>query len=416
MIHPSEIGTVRIDGNRYFDRSVMRIEVEQIWRKSWLLAALESDLRASKSLMVFDIGHDSIIIARANDGSLYAYHNACTHRGTKLLEEGAGPAGQITCPYHAWCFNLDGSLRGAPDPKSFARGLPPERTNLKPVRLDIWKGFVFINMDLEAAPLNDFLGPVIDKMAPYAIADMALLEDQSVSVDCNWKAMIDNFSELYHVDHIHPQHKRFVDCPNASEELFEHGHTGLYVPGFVTDSRYPVPDKPTDYQEMQLSVLGIDPAAFEGRVSDIPAAITKAKREQSGKNGYDYSALTDEQLTTVFQFNLFPNIILSGSPEGLWMMRSRPHPQDPAKSMLDKWTLQLNPDPALGGDPDQKQTLHGVSQKADSEHGRVPRDCFGYEDVLSGDKSMTITIDQDISLLARVQAGAQSSGFETRMA
>ena len=184
MIHPSEIGTVKIDGNRYFDRSVIRIEVEQIWRKIWLLAALESDLRVSNSLVVFDIRHDGIIIARAKDGSLLAYHKACTHRGTKLLEEGAGQAGQIACPYHAWCFDLDGSL-------------------------------------------------------------------------------------------------------------------------------------------------------------------------------------------------------------------------------------QLNPDPALGGDPDQKQTLHGVSQNPGEENGRVLRDCFGYEEVLSGDKSMTITIDQDISLLARVQAGAQSSGFES---
>ena len=114
----------------------------------------------------------------------------------------------------------------------------------------------------------------------------------------------------------------------------------------------------------------------------------------------------------MFQYNLFPNIILSGSPEGLWMMRSRPHPDDPSKSYLDKWTLQLSPDPALGGNPEHKQTMHAASGNSEAVDGRVPRDCFGHEDILSGNKSMTETIDQDISLLARVQAGARSSGFD----
>jgi len=412
MIRSTDVTSVAIDGERYHDPRHARVETDHVWRKTWLLAALESDLQGSGNIVTFDIGHDSIIIARARDGALHAYHNACTHRGTRLLEEGAHSAPLITCPYHAWCFNLDGSLRAAPDPGSFTPGLPADRLRLKPVLLETWQGFVFVNMDADARPLSDFLGKMVERAAPYSIAMMDLIEDQTVSVDCNWKAMIDNFSELYHVDHIHPQHKRFVDCPNATDELFVNGHTGLHVPGFVTDSRYPVPDQPTDYQEMQLAALGIDANAFVGRVADIPAAITKAKREQSGRKGYDYSALSDEQLTTVFQYNLFPNIILSGSPEGLWMMRSRPHPEDPSKSCLDKWTLQLNPDPALGGGSEHKQTMHAASGNSTVSDGRVPRDCFGHEDILSGRKSMTETIDQDISLLARVQAGARSSGFD----
>tara|TARA_R110000850_G_scaffold245251_1_gene370082 strand:- start:313 stop:687 length:375 start_codon:yes stop_codon:yes gene_type:complete len=94
------------------------------------------------------------------------------------------------------------------------------------------------------------------------------------------------------------------------------------------------------------------------------------------------------------------------------MMRSRPHPDDPSQSYLDKWTLQLNPDPALGGGSEHKQTMHAASGKQQPVEGRVPRDCFGHEAILSGEKSMTETIDQDISLLARVQAGARSSGFD----
>lgn len=407
---------VTITGERYVDPSYKARETDAIWRKTWLLAALQSDLAQPGDTVTFDIGSDSIITACTKDGTLAAYHNACTHRGTRLLEEGPGNAKLIVCPYHAWCFNLDGSVKAVPDPETFPQGLPGDALRLKRVRVDTWKGLVFINMDMDAAPLADFLQPVTDHMAPIDSPAMVLLEDQTASVDCNWKAIIDNFSELYHVNHIHPQHRRFVDCTQAIDELLPHGHTGLRLPGFTTDPRFKEPQEATDYQSMQLSAIGLDPAAFKGRVGDVPAAIQKTKRAQSGTHGYDYSAFTDQQLTEVFQYNLFPNIVLSGSPEGLWVMRSRPHHSDPAKSYIDKWTLSLAPDPALGGDTAGGQTLHGASEEAGShvaKSGRVERDCFSYKDVIAGRKSMTDTIDQDLSLLQRVQRGASSSGFSS---
>lgn len=402
-----------ITGERYCDPGFMARERDRVWRRTWLLAALESDLAEPKSTVTFDIGRDSVIVARTAQGGLGAFHNACTHRGTRLLEEGPARHAQIVCPYHAWCFGLDGAFKSAPDPGTFANGLPPERLRLRPVRVDTWKGLVFVCMDPDAIPLEDFLRPVTEAIAPADIAAMTLREDQTASVDCNWKAIIDNFAELYHVNFIHPQHRRFVDCTAAVEEGYEHGHTGLRLPGFTTDPSFPRPETATDFQALQLRALGLDPDAFAGATETIPAAIQAAKRAQSGKAGYDYSAFTDAQLTEVWQYNLFPNVILSGSPEGLWVLRSRPHPSDPERSLIDKWTLALPPDPALGGTAAAAHVLHTASSDAAGDGGgRVPRDCFDYRDVLSGAKSMTDTIDQDLSLLARVQQGAASAGFE----
>lgn len=405
--------TQKITGYRFTDPVFMAQEQEHIWCKTWLLAALESDLSAPNSTVTFDIGRESIIIARTPSGALAAFHNACTHRGTRLMAEGCADARQIRCPYHAWCFNLDGSLKAVPDADSFSSGLPTNRLQLKRVRVEAWKGMVFVNMDSDARTLEDFLRPVTERMAPIDSAKMVLVEDQSASVDCNWKAIIDNFAELYHVNHIHPQHRRFVDCTAASEELLDHGHTSLRLPGFTTDPRFPTPQNATDFQAMQLTALGVDPDDFKGRTQDIPAAIQAAKRAQSGLKGYDYEAFSDQQLTEVFQYNLFPNIILSGSPEGLWVMRSRPHRADPGKSFLDKWTLMLEPDPALGGSGDAQQTLHAASGADSIASGRVARDVFSYRDVIAGRKSMTDTIDQDLSLLERVQQGAASNGFSS---
>ncbi|MEM1437304.1 MAG: SRPBCC family protein [Pseudomonadota bacterium] len=403
--------SVRIDGARYFDQSVMAAETERLWRRSWLLAGLASDLDQPGNTLVFDIGPDSIVVAR-DEAGLHAYHNVCTHRGTRLLDAGLSTQSVIRCPYHAWCYNLDGALRSAPNADTFTDGLPTERLRLKPVQVAEWQGFVFVNLDPAAAPLADFLGTVLERMAPYPIDRMVLLEDQTAEVDCNWKAIIDNFSELYHVDYIHPQHKSFVDCTGATDELYEHGHTGLHVAGFTTDRRYPVPDEPTEYQAAQLAALGLDPKDFNGRVPEIADAIAAAKRAQSGKQGYDYTSYSDEQLTRVYQYNLFPNIILSGTPEGLWMMRSRPHPTDPRKSLLDKWTLTLLPDPQFGGASQGMHTLHATSDGSKAVQAeRVTHDRFHYSEVLAGRKSLTITVDQDLSLLAKVQAGAESAGF-----
>jgi phenylpropionate dioxygenase-like ring-hydroxylating dioxygenase large terminal subunit len=406
--------TARISAERYFDLSYMLRERERVWRTNWLLAALATDLKEPKSTVTFDIGRDSIIIARTADGDLRAYHNACTHRGTRLLPEGPGQNALITCPYHAWCYNLDGSLKSVPDPHSFDCGLPAERLRLKPVQVEVWKGLVFVNMADDAGPLEEFLRPVTENIAPAAIAAMTLREDQTASVECNWKAIIDNFAELYHVNFIHPQHRRFVDCTAAVEEAYAHGHTGLRLPGYTTDPSFPKPDKATDIQAMQLEALGLDPDRFTGATETIPVAIQAAKRAQSGKNGFDYSAFSDPQLTEVWQYNLFPNVILSGSPEGLWVLRSRPHPTDPEQSYLDKWTLALPPDPALGGPRSAAPVLHSTSSAAAiAAEGRVARDCFSYLDVLSGNKSMTDTIDQDLSLLSRVQMGCTSGGFDS---
>lgn len=410
-VAPIAAADCQIDGARYVERSWADAEREAVWRKTWLIAGLASDVTNVGDTITSDVGVDSVIIARTEDG-LAAYHNACTHRGTRLLEEGVIATSQIRCPYHAWCFNLDGTLKSAPNAESFIAGLPDERLALKPVLVDVWKGIVFINMDRSAEPLEQFLGPMVQRLAPYNIEGMTLLEDQTAEVECNWKAIIDNFAELYHVDYIHPQHKSFVDCTGEVNELYPNGHTGLHLQGFTTDSRYPVPNEPTDAQIAALRSVELEPSDFVGRVPDIPDAICKAKRAQSRKRGYDYDPFSDEELTRVWQYNLFPNIILSGTCEGLWIMRSRPHPTDPEKSFMDKWSLTLEPDPALGGEGVEHHGLHAISDDADTQtSSRVNRDVFHYSEVLEGRKSLTITVDQDLSLLARVQAGARSAGF-----
>ncbi len=383
--------------SRYTDLNYMESEWDAVWRKSWLLAGLVSDVKNTGDYFVFDMGREQILVTRTASDSVQGFYNVCQHRGNRLVSNERGNATNFRCAYHAWTYDLDGALKIVPYEERFAAGVPCEERSLKKVHTEVWDGFVFVSLAAEPEPLLDYLGPVVDHLAAYRFADMTLTEDQTVHHRCNWKAVVDNFSELYHVDFLHPQHRRMVDCCNDTVHLFENGHTGLAVPGATVNPRFPVPDEPTDIQSAQLQGLGLNPDDFNGRVLEVRAAVQQRKREAGAANGVDYAEFSDDQLSDVWQYNLFPNVILSFTPEHCWVLRPRPHPSDPQQCYFDKLTLlKLAPEGA-----------------EHTGHSRPERDVFDHLAIISGEKTMTDTIDQDIELLGGVQAGMASQGFDS---
>ena len=177
---------------------------------------------------------------------------------------------------------------------------------------------------------------------------------------------------------------------------------------------------PTDIQSAQLRSLELDPRDFVGRVLDVRRAVQVRKREIGRRLGYDYSGFSDDQLSDVWQYNLFPNVILSFSPEHCWMMRARPHATDPQRCYFDKWSFLLMADPSLSGTtrdlagPGRMPiSAVGSDGQLSSDHRRPVRDVFSHEAIVRGEKTMTITIDQDIELLGGVQSGMNSAGFDS---
>ncbi len=398
-----------LEAARYTDPDFMRREWEGIWTRNWLLAGLECDLEEPGDYFVFEIGPESIIVSRTEAGGLSAVFNACQHRGNRIMTNERGSVRAISCPYHGWTYRLDGTLKHVPDAERFTQGLPCEKLSLKPLQVASWAGLVWVNMDPLAPPLEDFLGIVPEQLAPYRFEKMMLVKDQTVRLDANWKTCIDNFSEQYHVDYLHPQHASFVDCCNACNELWPFGHRRVLVEGYVTNPRYGVPEEVPPILAAAIRPLGLDPADFTGRVPEIRRAVQQQKRRIGAELGFDYSGFTDQQISDVYQYDLFPNVIMTIKPEELWIMRPRPHPTDPSKCFFDKWTLRIDL-PADGsrglsllGDPDASLVSAG---------GRPPRETFDQDDVIAGRHSMTITIDQDIHLLRDMQAGMRSRGFE----
>ena len=418
----SSIPIRNFDKARYMSLDWMELERRTIWANTWLVAGLACDVQTSGQYFTFEIGAESLIIVRGTDGQLRALHNACTHRGTRLVNEPLGVLKKFVCPYHAWAYGLDGGLQGVPSAARFSNGLPKTQLSLNAIEVEEASGLVFVRLNPGSLTLAEFLDPVLELLKPYRIDEMTVTNDQTLSQSCNWKAILDNFAELYHVPFIHPVHRRMFECASAPIELFEHGHTAVYVPGGVTDSGFATPDLPTDMLALQLKAVGLRPEDYHGKVAKIRPALQRAKRAIASEHGLAYSDFSDAQLSDVWQFNLFPNVILSVTPESAWLMRSRPDVADPGKSLFDMLTLvqfqgrkaegQLT-EPMKYNNEVEIGTHFRPNGPRPENYERPQRDCFTHEDIIAGRKSMTATIDEDISLLARVQAGMASSGFQS---
>lgn len=395
--------------SRYTSPQFMEQEWESIWTRCWLFAGLVADLPDPGDYFVYEVGGESILVLRDEEAGIRAFYNVCQHRGNRLVTSESGSVARIACPYHGWRYGLDGQLQQVPDAERFCPPVDPAERSLKAVCVELWAGMVWINMDPAARPLAHFLGSIMDRLAPYHFENMVLAAHQTVALDANWKTVRDNFLEQYHVDFIHPQHASMVDCCNSQNILWPLGHSATMVEGYVTNSRYPVPRQTPPHLVSLLRGLGMNPDDFDGRVPEIRRAVQLQKRKLGPELGCDYGALADEQLSDVWQYDIFPNTFMTTQAEELWIFGPRPHPEHPGKCYLDKFTLQIPTE--FGCDESRGLTLNPRLMM--SARGERPQhDCFSAQDVVAGTHSLTMTIDQDIHYLPDMQAGLNSRGFE----
>ncbi len=402
-----------ITPERYISERWLANEHEVLWPRVWQFACLEGDVAEPGQYVVLNIARESILVSRTQGGELAAHYNVCQHRGARLMVNERGCERSFTCPYHGWSYRPDGRLVVVPENQRFPGGVDRAAHSLKPVRVGASLGLVWICMDPDSPPLVDFLGPVADRIAPFRLETMTLVADQSVGLGCNWKAVFDNFQELYHVEHIHPQHELMFDCPTALVDLFGNGHTSVTIDGHTVNTRLPIPDEPTPYLKRQLRVFGADPAEYVGRVLDIRTDVQKLRREAGPRLGWDYDGLTDERLSDVEQYNIFPNTMITIQPDDALVMRVRPHPTDPNWCYWDKLTFHRQP-------REEVARREGVAFEPydAADLAPVPRpehDEFSQEDIIEGRKTMTLTIDQDVHYIRDVQAGMHSRGFESQI-
>ena len=198
--------------------------MEHVWRKTWLSAAHVSELPKAGSYKLLEQLGLSIIISRGTDDVIRAFRNVCRHRGAALVTEPMGMARRFVCPYHAWSYSSEGKLTSVPEARNFAC-LDKADKSLLEVRCETWRGFVFINFDEDAEPLDIFMAPLSSQAADFPLEDMAVKNVLVTPLDCNWKTAYDNFLEIYHVSTVHARTiAPFLDSRSFTVSLLDKGH------------------------------------------------------------------------------------------------------------------------------------------------------------------------------------------------
>ena len=188
----------------YSHPEMTRLEYERILRPSWQIVCHVNSIPAPGDFMTLDLGADSVVAVRNSQGEIQAFHNVCRHRGARILEGTGNCPGAITCPYHGWSYRLNGDLIGMPVRESFP-GLDRSQLGLKPVRMAVRFGFVFVNLAGDPPPLETLWGSFLDDFTPHQFETLEPLGPLYVEHwDVDWKIAMDNYLESYHVPIGHP--------------------------------------------------------------------------------------------------------------------------------------------------------------------------------------------------------------------
>lgn len=188
----------------YRGDDALRNDREGVLRRTWQFLGHETMLPQPGDYLAEVIGGAPVVAVRRPDGTLAAFHNVCRHRAGALVADGAGNCGEaFTCRYHGWKYALDGRLRNAVDFGSVP-GFDPRQYGLFPIRVESWRGLVFVNLDAGAAPLADLIAPLAARW-PDGQAAFPLVERRTHAIACNWKTYVENYLEGYHLPMVHPE-------------------------------------------------------------------------------------------------------------------------------------------------------------------------------------------------------------------
>ena len=211
LVGPDPATAWRLPARYYLDQTILELEKERIFFRSWLLAGHVSQLPRPGSYFTVDMLCERLFFVRGEDNELRGFYNVCRHRAHQLVE-GSGCKSALTCPYHAWTYALDGRLRHARN-SNMVEGFDPAHYSLVPVRVEQFLGFLLFNLDPDAESF-EVLAPELEaEIRQYVprLDDLVPVQQEGPSeatLRCNWKIALDNSIECYHCG---PAHPAFVD-------------------------------------------------------------------------------------------------------------------------------------------------------------------------------------------------------------
>ena len=264
----------RIPAARYYDEDFFNLEIEAL-RRCWVSVGTVHDVPDAGSYKVVDrFGGASVIVVRGNDDQIRAFYNSCQHRGAPVVRDGSGKVAKLRCQMHSWTYGLDGTIFNVPGRRDFGESLDLRDCRLRPVRCELWRGFIFINFDPDAVALVEWLGPIGRDMT---WADgLRTVTTSTVELACNWKVALESNIEVYHITTLHPTTvATSLDYRGTTHELYATGHSRMVVPRLHYDSHVARADVAVDAQRGLLAHANVSYLLFPFHLTPSgPVGIT----------------------------------------------------------------------------------------------------------------------------------------------
>ncbi len=238
----------------YTDPRIAALENRSVFGGTWQMVARLDQLCEPGRYVTADVAGEPVVVVRDGAGSLRAFFNVCRHHAAAVMTQPEGSCTVMQCPYHAWTYALDGSLKGMPEWDG-VQDFDKRQNGLVPIAVDTWENFVFVNLSAPPAPalsahsplaspatpplakggpglvegraavptLAEFLGDLPQRVAPLKLGELKFFERRSWDINCNWKVYVDNYLDGgYHVPHLHKGLSSVLDYQEYKIET--HGH------------------------------------------------------------------------------------------------------------------------------------------------------------------------------------------------
>jgi phenylpropionate dioxygenase-like ring-hydroxylating dioxygenase large terminal subunit len=248
----------------YTSQDFNQQELENIFRKDWFCAGRASTLAEPGDYLTLELAGQPIMVIRDKDNTLRAQSNVCLHRMSTLLE-GSGNTKTIVCPYHAWTYNLDGSMRGAPamtKNEAFCK----DKLKLPQVQCEVWLGWIMVSLNPEANPVSSEMGELEEMIEDFDLSSYVQTFSEYHLWDTNWKVLAENFMESYHLPVCHSGTIGWsvdlekMDCP-LSPPTFNY-HTILKDPEFKLSVAHPDNTRLVGERRITTYLMSVYPSLF----------------------------------------------------------------------------------------------------------------------------------------------------------
>lgn len=285
--------TAALSNAAYTDPAYEDAERRAVWQGGWIAVGFAGDVPRRGSVTPVDIAGLPLLLVRGRDDRVRVFHNICRHRGLKLVDRPGRTGSVIRCPYHAWCYRLDGTLDRTPHVGGVGvdshEALQPEALGLAEVRAATWFGVVFADLSGRAPDFADAIAPLAQRWSDFAGREFhAGGEDSTfeITVRCNWKLAVENYLESYHLPSVHPGLNSYSRIEDHAPIVGDDGHAGqislVYVPALhAMGGGFPKAEGLSDYWATRAEYVAVYPNLLFGVHADHWFGIVLAPQDGS---------------------------------------------------------------------------------------------------------------------------------------